>query len=192
MVTCCGGGHVDGGMHVTGHQSRTRRANKREASGRTTAIANRKLGAASPPPAAGSCRCDGRILAPAPQTLVCINAKTPAEQGPSRLSRRSSSSLPSPGWTRTVIQRRSFSTLDICAAPPLFSYPVQQRPLADTAALIPFFFFLPLLISRGRYPRRRRSFSFFHLAPAKATLIRQDIPYTTPTPTQQQQHLNIT
>lgn len=35
MVTCCRGGHVDAGMHVTSHQSRTRRANRGEASERS-------------------------------------------------------------------------------------------------------------------------------------------------------------
>lgn len=121
MVTCCRGGHVDAGMHVTSHQSRTRRANRGEASERSY-DSDCKMQTGScftpPPPAAGSCRCDGRILAPAPLTLAYQR----------ELGRRARP-IPVPRLDANLPQRCR-RRLDIRAPPPTplyFHNPVQQQ-----------------------------------------------------------------
>lgn len=144
MVTCCRGGHVDAEMHVTSHQSRTRRANRGEASERSY-DSDCKMQTGScftpPPPAAGSCRCDGRILAPAPLTLAYQR----------ELGRRARP-VPVPRLDANLPQRCR-RRLDIRAPPPppyiFITLYNNKRPLADAAALISFFSCFPLIARPG-------------------------------------------
>lgn len=176
MVTCCRGGHVDAGMHVTSHQSRTRRANRGEASERSY-DSDCKMQTGScftpPSPAAGSCRCDGRILAPAPLTLAYQR----------ELGRRARP-IPVPRLDANLPQRCR-RRLDIRAPPPppyiFITLYNNKRPLADAAALISFFSCFPLIARPGCLrtiptARRRRSFSFLSVSGVSRTpLIRHAI-----------------
>lgn len=178
MVTCCGGGHVDGGEGGARHRPSISNEAGKQRGGRRAVVrqrsqnANREL-LHTHPSAAGSCRCDGRILAPAPLTLAY-------QRKLGRRARPIPAAAFSPGWTRTC--HSAAAALDIRAPPtPLYFHnPVQQQTSPRGRGGADFLFFSSrVLVLQGRYPRRRR-FSF------ASNSILYVTPYTT-TPTTQQQ-----
>lgn len=160
MVTCCGGGHVDGGEGGARHRPSISNEAGKQRGGRRAVVrqrsqnANREL-LHTHPPAAGSCRCDGRILAPAPLTLAY-------QRKLGRRARPIPAAAFSPGWTRTC--HSAAAALDIRAPPPPYIFITlynNKRPLADAAALIFFFshraswFFRDDTHGGGAFPSRQ-------------------------------------
>lgn len=183
MVTCCGGGHVDGVEGGARHRPSISNEAGKQRGGRRAVVrqrsqnANREL-LHTHPPAAGSCRCDGRILAPAPLTLAYQRKlRRRARPHPGRcLLPRLDANLP---------QRRRRPRHPRPPPTPLYFHnPVQQQTPPRGRGGADFLFFSSrVLVLQGRYPRRRRfsfaSNSILYVTPYTTTLTTQQQPYIT-------------
>lgn len=176
MVTCCRGGHVDAGMHVTSHQSRTRRANRGDASERSyDSDCKMQTGSCfTPPPSRrGFLQVRRSYIGPSSSDARVSTRTRPsskAHPGPP-VGREPATALPPPPrHPRPPPPPYIFITLYN-----------NKRPLADAAALISFFSCFPLIARPGCLrtiptARRRRSFSFLSVSGVSRTpLIRHAI-----------------